>query len=203
MPPRRIEFLPDATTATLVDLVGPGDVRTYVIRADLGQPLLIGVHSSSNEVHLGLRTEGGTSILSLASGQGSWRGAAPDTEDYYIDVRGGSTASVFTLSLQKPHKIKFKEGAASARILDRAVGGTPMAYSVLAIKDEELEVGLSGTGSQAALGVTGYVDGRVYLDPQNGETSFSMTVPLTQDYIVEVVPSAGQTLSFALGIQSK
>jgi hypothetical protein len=203
VPPRRVEFLPDATTATLVDLVGPGEVRTYVMRADLGQALLIAVLSTSNEVHLGLRTEGGTSILSLATGHASWRGAAPDTEDYYIDIQGGSTASAFTLSVKKPRKIKFKEGAASARILDRAVGGTPMAYSVLAIKDEELDIGLSGTGSQAALSVTGYVDGHVYLDAEDGETGFSMKVPVTQDYIVEVVPGGSQTLNFALAFESQ
>ena len=78
-----------------------------------------------------------------------------------------------------------------------------MAYSVLAIKDEELDIGLSGTGSQAALSVTGYVDGHVYLDAEDGETSFSMKVPVTQDYIVEVVPGGGQTLNFALAFESQ
>ena len=78
-----------------------------------------------------------------------------------------------------------------------------MAYSVLAIKDEELDVGLSGVGSHAALSITGYVDGHVYLDAHDGETSFSMEVPLTQDYIVEVVPTGHESLSFALGIESQ
>jgi hypothetical protein len=203
MPPRRLEFLPDTTTAMLQGVIGAADVQTFIVRADLGQPLLVQVDSARNEVHLAVRTKGGTSILSLASGQTGWRGAAPDTEDYLIDLQGGTAAHAFALRVMKPRKIKFKEGAASARILDRAVGGTPMAYSVLAIKDEELDVGLSGTASEAVLGVTGYVDGQVYLDPQDGETSFSMTVPLTQDYIVEVVPSSGHTLNFALGIESQ
>jgi len=184
-------------------VIGSGEIQTYVLRADLGQALVVEVHSAGNEVHLALRTEGGTSILSLESEQASWRGAAPDTEDYYIDIQGGATARAFTLSVKKPRKIKFKEGAASARILDRSVDGTPMVYSVLAIKDEDMDVGLSGTGSKAALGITGYVDGHVYLDPEDGKTSFSMTVPLTQDYIVEVVPNGGQTLNFALAIESQ
>jgi hypothetical protein len=203
MPSRRIEFLPDATTAMLHGVIGPAELQTFVLRADLGQPLLVEVASAGNDVHLALRTEGGTSILSPDSEQTGWRGAAPDTEDYYVGVQGGSAARAFTLSVKEPRKIRFKEGAASARILDRAVGGASMAYSVLAIKGEELDLGLSGVGSKAALGVTGYVDGKVYLDAQDGETSFSMEVPLTQDYIVEVVPSGGKTLSFALGIESQ
>jgi hypothetical protein len=203
MPPRRIDFVPDATRAIMKGVIGPTDVQTYILRADLGQPLLVQVESASKDVHLALRTEGGTSILSLAAGRASWSGAAPDTEDYFIEIQGGRTAQAFTLSVKKPRRIKFKEGAASARILDQAVGGVPMDYSVLAIKDEELDVGLSGVGSEAALGIMGYVDGHIYLDPQDGETSFSMTVPLTQDYIVEVVPSSGQTLKFALGVESQ
>jgi hypothetical protein len=187
----------------LQGVIGPAEVQTFVVRADLGQPLLVEVDSAGNDVHLALRTEGGTSILSLASEQASWRGAAPDSEDYYVDIQGGATPRTFTLSVKMPRRIRFKEGAASARILDRAVGGAPMAYSVLAIKDEEFDVGLSGTGSEAALSVTGYVDGHVYLDAQDGETSFSLKVPLTQDYIVEVVPTGGQTLNFALGIESQ
>ena len=63
MPPRRIELPPDATTALLQAVIDPGEIQTYVVQVDLGQPLWIAVDSAGSEVHFGLRTAGGTSII--------------------------------------------------------------------------------------------------------------------------------------------
>ena len=50
------------------------------------------------------------------------------------------------------------------------------------------------------LSVDGYVDGQTYLPVDKGKVSFSMEVPSTQDYIIEVVPKGTDPLNYTLGV---
>jgi hypothetical protein len=199
-PPTRITFLPGATTAIVTGSIGPAEVRSFVFHADLGQPLLVQLDPVGQGMALSIRSGGGTVMLKAAARQLAWRGTLPQTEDYYVDVHGGSGSQNLTLTVQLARKIKFKEGAVSALVPGQTAGGSVMVYSVLGIKGRTMDIGLSGVADRAALSVDGYVDGQSYLRADEGKVSFSMEVPLTQDYIVEVVPKAHQVLGYTLGV---
>jgi hypothetical protein len=199
-PPTRISFLPDATTAIVTQSLHPAEVLSFVFHADLGQPLLVQLDAEGQDLALSIRSSGGTMLLSAEAKQLAWRGTLPQTEDYYVDVHGGKGNENLTLTVQLARRIKFKEGAASALVPGETVGGSVMVYTVLGIKGKTMDIGLSGVANKAALSVDGYVDGQSYLRAEEGKVSFSMEVPSTQDYIVEVVPEASQVLSYTLGV---
>ena len=172
-----------------------------MFHADLGQPLLVQLERAWVRVlALSIRSAGGTVLLNAAARQSAWRGTLPQTEDYYVDVHGGTGSQNLTLTVQLARKIKFKEGAVSALVPGQTVGGSVMVYTVLGIKGRTMDIGLSGVANRAALSVDGYVDGQSYLRAEEGKVSFSMEVPSTQDYMVEVVPKGTQALSYTLGV---
>ena len=113
---------------------------------------------------------------------------------------GGKRSQDLTLTVQLARKITFKEGAVSALVPGSTVGGSFMVYTVLGIKGRKMEIGLSGVADKAVLSVEGYVDGQNYLRAEKGKVSFSMEVPSTQDYIIEVVPKGTEALNYTLGV---
>jgi hypothetical protein len=53
----------------------------------------------------------------------------------------------------------------------------------------------------AALTIWGFTDGQPYARAQNGVTDFNMTLPATQDYIIEVVPQGGNVVNYQVTIK--
>jgi len=201
-PPVRINFLADATTTEVIGRIQAGQVRSFVFRAEQGQPLLIQLGSLDPAPAFSIRTQGGTSIYDGKSGQPIWRGTLPQTEDYYLQLHGGDAARDFALRVQLAEKISFREGVSYAAVRGQTVGGSVMVYSVLGLKGKEMEVGLSDASDAAALSIYGYVDGKSYLEASEGKKSITLEdLPVTQDYIVEVVPSDEQVVSYLLSVQ--
>jgi hypothetical protein len=178
-----------------------GEVRWFVLRGAQAQPMLITLVPPDQGLGLSIRTQGGTSMLSPSTGQLTWRGSLPRTEDYYVGVYGGARDQDFTLTVQLALRIKFKEGATSATVAGKTLSGSAVAFSVLGIKGDTMIVSISGAGRDAALGIYGYVDGQPYLSSTSRKTNFKFKVPSTQDYIIEIVPRAGRAVSYVLDVQ--
>jgi hypothetical protein len=154
----------------------------------------------NHDVSLSVRTQGGTSMLNPAAHLTSWQGMLPKTEDYYIGVYGGGTPQNFTLTVEIPSRIKFDIGAINATTSGQTVGGYVVAYTVLAIKGQLMTVNLNGVGNKAALTIYGYSNGQPYIQAVTQNTSFILKLPTTQDYIIEVVPLAGEVVTYTLEV---
>jgi hypothetical protein len=196
----RINFLAKATTAVISAPIEPGQTQFFVLNASQGQPMIVMVNSLNSDVTLSVRTKGGTSMLNAAAHQSSWQAMLPKTEDYYIGVYGGATTENFTLTVVIPARIKFLPNAVSATVSGQTVAGYVVAYTVLALKGQTMTVYLSGAGDNAALTIYGYTDGQPYLRAALAQTTFTQKLPATQDYIIEVVPLAGQVLNYTLDL---
>jgi hypothetical protein len=194
----RINFLSKATTGVVSGPIQPGQIQYFVINASQGQPMIVMVNSLNNDVTLSVRTQGGTWMLNAAAHQTAWQSMLPKTEDYYIGIYGGATTENFTLTVQIPSRIKFAQGSITATVSGQTVAGYNVAYTVLAIKSQLMTVNLNGVANSAALTIYGYSDGQPYLRSVTGQTSFNFKLPATQDYIIEVVPRAGQVVNYTL-----
>jgi hypothetical protein len=191
-----------ATSAEIAGHLEPHESQAFVLRAARVQPMLLRLDSAQGDADLSIMTQGGTFLLRPGLHQ-SWRGSLPRTEDYYIGVYGGAAPQDFTLYIQLATRITFKEGAAAAAVGGKTVDGTVAVYSVLGQKDERMVVSLSRAGQNASLGVSGFVDGERYLASTEDKTIFMLELPMTQDYIIEVVPAPGKTVSFVLDVEIK
>jgi len=142
-------------------------------------------------------------MLSQTSRQTSWETMLPQTEDYYIGVYGGATTENYTLTIEIPSRIKFQPGTDSATVTGKTVAGYPVAYIVLAVKDQKMTVNLNSQGNSAVLTIYGYTDGQPYVRSVTGQYNFIFRLPSTQDYIIEVVPKAGQVVYYDMLVNIK
>ena len=196
----RINFLSNATTGVVSGPIQPGQTQFFVLNASQGQPMIVMVNSLNNDVTLSVRTKGGTSMLNAAAHQITWQGMLPKTEDYYLGIYGGASNENFTLTVEIPFRIKFLPDSFSASLSGQTVAGYNVAYTVLAIKSQKMTVNLNGVADNAALTIYGYSDGQPYLRSVTEQTSFTFKLPATQDYIIEVVPRAGQVVNYTLEV---
>lgn len=197
----RITFLTDATSGVVRAQIQAGETKNYVLQAAQAQVMIVNVDSTSHDVTLSLRTQGGTNMLNTAAHQSTWQGTLPQTEDYYLSIHGGPTTEEFTLTVTIPSRIRFAEGADSAKVSGTTAGGYDISYTVFAIKGQKMRVDLGNLSGDAALTIYGFTDGQPYVRYVSEQTSFSFTLPSTQDYIVQVVPRAGSTVKYVLAIK--
>jgi hypothetical protein len=198
----RISFVEGATSASVSGSVQAGAVQNYVLGAMQGQPMIVNIGSPNNDVLLGMKTAGGTVMLNSASGQTSWQGSLPLTEDYYLFVHGAASTENFTLSVTIPSRIKFLPGAISAKVSGKTIGGNHISYVAYASQGQKMIVDLSNLSGDAAITIWGFADGSPYVNANMHQTThFTFTLPRTQDYIIEVVPQAGSVVSYTLSLQ--
>ncbi len=191
----RINFLTGATTGEVKAPIAPGQSQNYVLYAMQGQPMIATLDSDNNDVTMSIKTAGGTSLLNHGQNLNM---ALPVTEDYYITVFGGTSIENFQLDVQIPAIIKFAIGKNSAIRSGKTVGGFIVSYVVNGQQDQKMDVELNGTGGNAVLAVYGFGDGQPYLRYVAEQNSFSMKLPSTQDYILQVYPRAGQVVNYTL-----
>ena len=199
----RIAFLTGATTGVVTAPIQAGGTQVYVLQASQGQIMMVNVDSPNHDVTVSIKTQGGTSMLSAAAAQSTWQQALPQTEDYYLTIRGGATTENFTLTVTIPSRIKFTAGADSAKVRGQTAGGYNVLYAAFATKGQKMSVNLDILSGDAALTIYGYTDGTPYVRYVSEQTSFKFVLPSTQDYIIEVVPKAGSTVTYVMTLEIK
>jgi hypothetical protein len=66
-----------------------------------------------------------------------------------------------------------------------------------------MDINLGVTSGTAVLSVYGYQDGQPYLRSVVEATTFSLKLPATQDYIIQIVPKAGMVATYSINIAIK
>ena len=79
-----------------------------------------------------------------------------------------------------------------------------VSYVIFAQQGQNMEVDLNGVGKGAALTVWGFSDGQPYIRSVTGATTFSMKLPISQDYIIDIVPTnPGDEVGYTLVVTVK
>jgi len=191
----RINFLADATAGVVTGTIQPGQSLYYVLNAAQGQPMVAMVDSFDHDVTMTIKTAGGTSLLNAEQNLSA---LLPVSEDYYITVMGGASSENFTLTVEIPARISFAFGKTSAVLPGKTAGGYVVSYVIFAQQGQYMDVDLNGVGKDAALTVYGLSDGQPYIRSVTGATKFSMKLPNSQDYIIDIVPNAGEEVHYTL-----
>ena len=150
---------------------------------------------------MSIMTAGGTSLL--YSGP-SLKTLLPVTDDYYFTIFGGASSENFTLTVDTPAVINFVTGKNKATVSGTIIsGGSIVSYVIYAQQNQHMEVDLNGVGQDAALTVWGFSDGQQYVRSVTGETTFSKKLPMTEDYIIDIVPSGSMVVNYTLIVTVK
>jgi hypothetical protein len=197
----RITLLNGATVGVVSAPIQAAHSQSYVLKALKAQPMFVFVASPHNDVTVSIKTQDGTNILGEAAHQNSWQGSLPQTGDYFLTIYGGASTENFSLTVTVPLRIVFAAGATSGTVNGTTAGGYGVSYALFAGKGQDMNVDIENHSDKASLSIYGFTDGQRFLRSDKGQTSFHFKLPSTQDYIIVVVPTADNEVSFTLTIK--
>ena len=205
----RLHFRTGSTVVTGTYNLPARQNEYYVLRALKGQPMIIDVMSTNGDVTFSLTplsgaqaaAPGGSAVVSASDKRATWQGTLQKTGDYSFVIYGGASAENITFSLTIASRVQFARGADKITLHGKTVGGNAVTYAAWAGKGQVMKVDVTGAGANAALTIWGFSDGQPYVRSALEQTSFSFTLPASQDYMVMVVPRAGMVVNYALTVK--
>jgi hypothetical protein len=143
----------------------------------------------------------GVVLLSQSQQATNWEGTLPATQDYYFRIIGGGDTQNFSLGVNIPARLEFSSGQNHTTLSGQTVDGYNVSYVAYAFSGQQMDVTISTSPEVAALTIWGFNDGQPYARAQNGVTNFSLKLPSTQDYIIEVVPQGGNVVNYEVEVR--
>jgi hypothetical protein len=202
--PVRINFATGATAGVISGVVNAGNVQNFIVGASMAQPLIVSVDSPNHDITFSVTgLKDGVTLLGAAQKLNSWQTMLTVTQDYLIRVIGGANNEKFTLNVITPARIIFEAGLISANRHGTTPGGWNVSYILRANANQKMDINLATTNGVAVLSVYGYQDGTPYLRSVVESKTFSLILPSTQDYVVQIVPKAGQVVTYSINIAIK
>ena len=200
----RINFATGATAGIVEGQILQGQVKDFVLGAAAGQPLILSVDSPNHDVTLSVTGQSDGVVLLPASKQlSSWQTMLTKTQDYLIQLGGAAGTENFTLNVATPARVSFEPGAISAQRIGFTAGGLVVSYVLRANAGQKMTLKLDAPDGNAVLSVYGYQDGQPYLRYVAEAVSFDMSLPASEDYIIQVYPRAGAVARYTLYMQVK
>ena len=200
----RISFAAGATSDVEQGTLQPGQTQKYLLAAGGSQPLIINVDSPNQDLSLSIAGLTTNNVLLDASKKwNAWEGILPASQDYLVTVYAGAAAQNYTLSVIIPARVVFAQGATSKKLSGITPNGLNVDYVIYAQAGQKMTQNLTVPANTAALTVYGFQDGQPLLRSIMNTTSWSESLPVTEDYILEVVPFAGAVVNYTLDVEVK
>ena len=200
----RIVFARGATAGIAQGTLQPGTTQDFVLEAGQSQPMIVNLDSPSQDIFFGIvGVETGSTLLDPVNKWNSWEGILQVTQDYVISVHGGASSENFTLTVNIPSRITFGQGGTTATVNGSTPGGLVVSYVLYALANQKMTVALNVPANSAALTIYGFEDGQPLVRSQFNTTSWSDQLPATEDYIIQVVPNAGQVVNYTMTVTVK
>jgi len=197
----RISFPTGATAGVEQGTLQAGGIQAFVLAASQTQPMIVMVDSPAHDLTadiIGQNT--GNTLLPASQKESTWEGILPATQDYLITVHGGASEEAFTLTVDIPSRITFAPQATSAKVSGSTPGGLVVSYVIYALAGQTMAVSLTAPSGAAALTIYGFEDGQPLLRSIYNATTWSDTLPVTEDYIIQIVPNAGQVVAYTMTV---
>ncbi len=197
----RVEFVTGATNSITQGTINAGQTIYYVLKALHDQPMIVMLDTPDNSAKLSVFGADSTILLSQSQQTSNWQGYLPSKQDYYFRLTGDGSTQNFTLNVNIPARIQFPSGQNQVTLSGQTVGGYAVMYTAYAFGGQEMDVTINTSPEVAGLTIWGFSDGQPYARAQNGVTNFSMTLPSTQDYIIQVVPQGGNVVDYQVTVK--
>jgi hypothetical protein len=194
-----IVFATGATAAVEQGTIQPGQVKTYTLSAGQYQPMILILNSPANDVYLGVMEPDGNKLLDPVHKWTNWQWLLPKTEVYTIQVFGGATAETYTLTTKVAQRVNFPSGSTSVTLNGTTVNGFVFTYALNCKAGQTMTATLNVPATSAYLDIFGLATGPL-LNSSSLATTWTGTLPSTEDYIIEVIPNNGQVVTYSITI---
>jgi hypothetical protein len=190
----RVQFQPGTTTAILTGELGANESRGYVVAAQQGQVIVAGIPWPEQQggVRAKVTTRDNVTLPDVGNNTDVVV-SLPATQDYIVWVSGGSYATEYHLAVTIPVRIRFAPGSVSTSLDGSISGGMDNWYILRASAGQTLTANLDR--ANVGLIISGLEDSQVLSETGSGDivTSWTGTLPTTQDYIIRVSPVIDRT----------
>jgi LysM repeat protein len=193
--PSVINFGSGQTSAIISHDLAANGTRFYSFSASANQFVQINISPNSG-VGLSIVGADGTQVKSASSGGSSFSSYLPKSEFYLITITSTSSSKVsLQLSLIIPARIAFASGSTTAQVSGNVAANSSQYYILKAQANQNLTLNVTSGVSISVVGA----NGKAVSNSSSG-TSFSGTLPTTQDYIIQL--TAGNTaVSYSLNLK--
>ncbi|MGD0876828.1 MAG: hypothetical protein ABSA01_01620 [Anaerolineales bacterium] len=193
-----IVFAIGTTAAVEQGSIQPNQVLAFTLSAGQNQPMILIVNSPNNDVYLGVTEPDGSKLLDPAKKYTNWQWLLPKTEQYNIQLYGGATSEDYTLTAKVAEIVSFSAGATTITLNGSTPKGYIISYALSCQTNQVMTVSLNVPATTAYLDVFGLATGPL-LSSSTKATSWTGTLPSSQDYIIEVIPVGGE-ISYSLTV---
>ena len=180
-------FRPGETMTVVQGSIQPGQIVTYSVSAKQYQPLMLILGDPNDDLSLGVLDPNGHSLLDPADMYTYWQWQLPMTGNYTIQVVGGLTTENFILTTKVGKLYTYPADGTSIKIYATTLKGLIKSYAFRLSAGVVMTVSLNVPSSTAYLDVFGVQTGSL-LNASDHATTWTGTMPSTQEYVVEVIP---------------
>lgn len=203
-PAQAITFAPGATEADVQGQIPANQIATYSLSASANQNMQLTLSSNSASARIAVISPAGVPLPpQRGNPEGTyWQGNLTETGTYLIQVLAGSAAPIanFGLNVTIPVRITFEPGAISAQVQGVTSSNRVVTYLLKANGGQTMTASLNAPPNSAGITIYGLEDGQPLIRSQSGATSFNGRLPMTQDYVIQVVPFGGGQVNYTLDI---
>jgi hypothetical protein len=200
--PVRINFNTGATSGGAAGTLAAYQVQSFVVGAGGGVPMLVNTKNANTTIAIFGASDGTTLVPAWSNTKGlpGWQGMLPSSQDYVIQVIAPASSQSYNLVISIPARISFATGATSATRSGSTPKGNVVEYVAWGAAGQTMDLKLTSSDGSAVLLLYGFQTGQWLLYSNQKKTSFSTTLPASQDYIIGVVPSKGTVISYTLTV---
>ena len=191
------------TVAYADSSVAAGGSAGYLVGAGAGQFMMAMINSANQTLYLQIQAPDGSTLVSAGDKKNYWQGTLPADGDYLVSVVSSGSAGDFTLSVIIPARVVFAAGATSAS-MNATVGAHDITtFLMRALQGQILSVKIISTVGDVYLTIYGLQDGQPYIRSVTGATSYSFTLPSTQDYVIQCVNTGDKSEDLIVNFSAK
>jgi len=199
--PINLLFATGTTAIVQTGTLQAGQVQNYTINVGASQPMILILTSTVGDDYLAVYDPNGNIILDPAKKWSRFQWLMPPKVQLYtIRVIGGASTQDFTLTVKVPARIKFASGATSATVTGSTFKGYVISYTITGSANQTMTADLTVPANSAVMDIFGLASGDSLLGASANSTTFSGTLPSTQDYIIEIFPIHGDVVNYSLTV---
>jgi hypothetical protein len=200
--PVRIAFAKGATSGGAATTLAPYQVQSYVLNAGGGVPMLVNTKNANTTITIFGANTGVVLVPAWSNTKGlpGWQGMLPSSQDYVIQAIAPASSQAINLVVSIPARISFATGTTSATRSGSTVNGNVVSYVAWGAAGQTMDLNVTSSDGSAVLVAYGFQTGQWMVTYDQKKTSYSTTLPASQDYIIVVDPTKGTVVNYTLTV---
>jgi hypothetical protein len=198
----RIAFDAGTTSDKVTGNLASQAVQSYILDAAWNQVMIASVTSPSSNVYLEIYgQQDGVYQTRFSNNATSWKGWLPWTQSYIVKVfNSGGSSSDYTLDVEIPARIQFAYGSYSGSVYGYGSAAKIISYVLYARNGQTMTATISSSSSSVYLSIDGFSGNQSLVASSAGKTTWTGTLPQTQEYIVRAVQNTSTWVDFTLTV---